>query len=155
PEQYAGQMMKCPLCAGTFTVPALPTPPAPPPTPPPAPAATSPAPMDKLPDLGAAPSPPSSGAPGGPAAPAAGYTHTQSYVINAQALAWLAPVCLVAVFILSFLSWHGLYPGGIAGVTQNAWGIGWDFQSVEPVFKKFAKNRGEDKDFGFLTKDGP
>jgi hypothetical protein len=24
PEQYAGQMMKCPLCSGTFTVPALP-----------------------------------------------------------------------------------------------------------------------------------
>src|SRR5438128_387044 len=39
-EQYAGQMMKCPLCAGTFTVPALPAggvePPAtvPPPVPP-------------------------------------------------------------------------------------------------------------------------
>ena len=24
PEQYAGQLMKCPLCAGTFTVPGLP-----------------------------------------------------------------------------------------------------------------------------------
>src|SRR5262249_35380006 len=24
PEQYAGQLMKCPLCSGTFTVPALP-----------------------------------------------------------------------------------------------------------------------------------
>src|SRR5262249_49448655 len=45
PEQYAGQMMKCPLCMGTFTVPALPSgagvepagaqQPAPPPTPPP------------------------------------------------------------------------------------------------------------------------
>jgi hypothetical protein len=26
PEQYAGQPMRCPLCSGTFTVPALPTP---------------------------------------------------------------------------------------------------------------------------------
>src|SRR5262245_26948033 len=26
PEQYAGQLMKCPLCNGTFTVPALPQP---------------------------------------------------------------------------------------------------------------------------------
>ena len=24
PEQYAGQLMKCPLCGGTFTLPALP-----------------------------------------------------------------------------------------------------------------------------------
>ena len=38
-EQYAGQPMRCPLCAGTFTVPALPQtpPPPPPPSPPPAP----------------------------------------------------------------------------------------------------------------------
>src|SRR6516164_4687182 len=28
PEQYAGQLMKCPLCAGTFTVPGLPAAPA-------------------------------------------------------------------------------------------------------------------------------
>src|SRR6202008_3614086 len=33
PEQYAGQLMKCPLCTGTFTVPALPQAPAPPPAP--------------------------------------------------------------------------------------------------------------------------
>src|ERR1700756_5726080 len=39
PDQYAGQMMKCPLCSGTFTVPALPSGPvesASPPPPPPA-----------------------------------------------------------------------------------------------------------------------
>src|SRR5439155_27342045 len=45
-EQYAGQMMKCPLCGGTFTVPALaPTPATPPVTPPsspPTPSATPP-----------------------------------------------------------------------------------------------------------------
>ncbi len=45
PEQYAGQLMKCPLCGGTFTVPALPASlpagaPAPAaPAPPPAPSA--------------------------------------------------------------------------------------------------------------------
>ncbi len=37
PEQYAGQPMRCPLCSGTFTVPALPTPAASVPPPPPAP----------------------------------------------------------------------------------------------------------------------
>ena len=46
-EQYAGQMMKCPLCGGTFTVPALASTPAtppmtPPPSSPPTPSATPP-----------------------------------------------------------------------------------------------------------------
>jgi hypothetical protein len=48
PEQYAGQPMRCPLCSGTFTVPALPTSAAPPatataPLPPPIVAASAPA----------------------------------------------------------------------------------------------------------------
>src|ERR1700730_17866743 len=37
PEQYAGQPMRCPLCNGTFTVPALPQTSAPPPPPSPEP----------------------------------------------------------------------------------------------------------------------
>src|SRR5262249_26038916 len=38
-EQYAGQLMKCPLCTGTSPAPPLPVPPpAPPPPPPPTPA---------------------------------------------------------------------------------------------------------------------
>src|SRR5262245_7013455 len=50
PEQYAGQLMKCPLCSGTFTVPALPPggaldAPAPP-SAPPAPAFQQSAPSD-------------------------------------------------------------------------------------------------------------
>jgi hypothetical protein len=55
PEQYAGQLMKCPLCGGTFTVPALPQSPVsapetpafnapPPPTAPPLPPLSSPPP---------------------------------------------------------------------------------------------------------------
>jgi hypothetical protein len=53
PDQYAGQLMKCPLCNGTFTVPSLPAAPAPPsfepapaqpqaPLPPPAPPPAAP-----------------------------------------------------------------------------------------------------------------
>jgi hypothetical protein len=51
PEQYAGQLMKCPLCSGTFTVPALPGAPSvepapafssPPPAPPPPPVVNTP-----------------------------------------------------------------------------------------------------------------
>jgi hypothetical protein len=66
PEQYAGQLMKCPLCSGTFTVPALPdtgvstaepvapaarpAAPAPPPMPAPAPAPTPAAPAHAEPE---------------------------------------------------------------------------------------------------------
>jgi hypothetical protein len=49
PEQYAGQPMRCPLCSGTFTVPALPTPVAsapPPVAPAPTPVVASAAPAD-------------------------------------------------------------------------------------------------------------
>jgi hypothetical protein len=42
PEQYAGQPMRCPLCSGTFAVPALPTPVSPSPSPLPAPAPAPP-----------------------------------------------------------------------------------------------------------------
>jgi hypothetical protein len=97
PEQYAGQLMKCPLCAGTFNVPGLPPAPAPspepslPPAPAPAPAATTPpetyglqpeaappvppppAPVEAPAPLTsplAAPRPPESGQPGAPPPPA-------------------------------------------------------------------------------------
>jgi hypothetical protein len=46
PEQYAGQPMRCPLCSGTFTVPALPTPAALPPAPVPPPSVAPAAPAD-------------------------------------------------------------------------------------------------------------
>jgi hypothetical protein len=61
PEQFAGQLMKCPLCAGTFTVPALPAatataavaapaaPPAASPAPSPPPASAPPAPASAAP----------------------------------------------------------------------------------------------------------
>lgn len=73
PEQFAGQLMKCPLCSGTFTVPALPppstvevpafgtTPPAAPPPPapsgPPEPAFT-PAPAPPVPAFSSGPAEP-------------------------------------------------------------------------------------------------
>jgi hypothetical protein len=57
PEEFAGQMMKCPLCGGTFPTPSLPgaplggfSPPAPPPAPAlPEPYALAPAPVPTLP----------------------------------------------------------------------------------------------------------
>ena len=54
PEQFAGQLMKCPLCAGTFTVPGLPAAPSAPPPP----VAPPPTPAPKLPPAPAAKTPP-------------------------------------------------------------------------------------------------
>jgi hypothetical protein len=127
PEQYAGQLMKCPLCAGTFTVPALPQPPAAPPPlsapvppPPPTPAAIK----DNVP---AAPSP--------SAEPSAGYTHTRSCMFNPQKLVWVAPLALVLVFFLMFFSWIGMYPWGTSALTQSGWGAVVGSTSVDDTWK--------------------
>src|SRR5215470_17975414 len=57
PEQFAGQLMKCPLCAGTFTVPGLPPASSPPP-PDPAPAMQGPSPSVSPPQIPPEPAPP-------------------------------------------------------------------------------------------------
>ena len=144
-EQFAGQLMKCPLCNQNFTVPALPqaagalheTTPhpgaggahaevygvrpeehaAPPPPPPPAFTASAP------------PSPPTTAVTAaGPAAAAApvvsreGYHRTAAAVLNPQVLPWVAAGALFLVFVLSFFPWIGYYPGGHGVLTQSAWG---------------------------------
>jgi hypothetical protein len=150
PEQYAGQLMKCPLCAGTFTVPGLPpsmpaSAPAPPPPPapdtyalhqepaaPPPPAPPPPAPASRAP----APEPPlvepiAPKQPAGTTSPG-GYARTMTLTLNPVVIPWIAPVCLVLVLILSFFSWVGYYPGGYGVVTQN----GLQFLSVDPVYAR-------------------
>lgn len=117
PEQYAGQLMKCPLCTGTFTVPALPQ--APPPPPPP-PAQTPPLPEPNVPSgKGAAQE--SAAAKKAPAPATGDYAHVRSYTLNPRVLPWVTPVCLVAVFILLFFTWVGMYPAGIQVFSQNGW----------------------------------
>lgn len=83
PDQFAGQMMKCPLCGGAFTVP---TPPA---------------------SSGPAASAPvySATAGTGPSAPPAGYQQSYSLVIHTKALAWMPAVALFLVFFLMFFPW--------------------------------------------------
>jgi hypothetical protein len=74
PEQYAGQLMKCPLCNGTFTVPALPpNPSAPAPasaapgfSPPPAPLPAKPEPEPDIYSFHPEPPPPAPSAPPSP-----------------------------------------------------------------------------------------
>ena len=89
-EQYAGQTMKCPNCAGTFTVPAPPpgsfTPGAPPPPP--------------MPSFGS-----SASAPAAPLPPLTGNVHAFSVSLRLEYLKFLAPLSLLLVFFLTFLPW--------------------------------------------------
>lgn len=153
PEQYAGQMMKCPLCNNTFTVPVLAQmpaapPPAPPPPPPPPP-----------------PSPAYSAAAHGPGAayqePADSTGPQRSLSVNPRLIPWLAPLSLLIIFILLFLPWVGMYPGGVGVVTQTGWGAafgstqhdeGWYKYSTDTRAKYWEKYYGSDVEP--LTKPG-
>src|SRR5438874_10240281 len=97
PDEYAGQLMKCPLCQNTFQAPALPPPvaQAPPATSPPAgpgtyavtteagPPITPPAQQEVPPRKKEAPTPP-------PPVPTGDYTHTRSIWISPRVVPWLA-----------------------------------------------------------------
>ncbi len=179
PEHFAGQLMKCPLCSGTFTVPALPAsvPPAPeppaapaptpaaavpaepaptaPPSPPevyglhpestspatpawsptlasePPPAPPPAAPLPAMPDhpeppLVPAPAPAAPPAPDTGTAPSTalpeGYHHTRTIWFSPKVLPWVAPVCVVLIFILQFFTWVCVCPGGEEMISANAWG---------------------------------
>jgi hypothetical protein len=64
--------------------------------------------------------------------PAEGYRRTLSLTLNPRVLPWVAPVCLLLVFILQFLAWVGLYPGGVPAATQNAWQAAFDLDTRDP-----------------------
>lgn len=159
PDQAAGQLMKCPLCNGTFTLPGLP------PEPGGAPAAPSAAPpADPFAALGAPagapgtdpalpptltspdpfaglnPTPPSapatlrSASPPPPPAtppspPPAGYSKTCTVWFSRQVLQYVAPVAVALVFFLQFPALVGISLGGVPVATQGAWGAA--FGSVD------------------------
>jgi hypothetical protein len=126
PDEYAGQLMKCPLCQNTFQAPALPPPvaPAPPPSgpgtysvepPPPAPSPEAPRrkkEKEKEKEAPAAPPP--------PPVPTGDYTHTRTVWISPRVMPWVAPAALLLAFLLTFFSWG--YAG--ADLDHIAWGWG-------------------------------
>ena len=140
PDQYAGTLMKCPLCQNTFQAPALPakppplapagpvTPPTPPPPPPdfyglkepppPPPASTGPSAPPLNRSVSTAPAPPSPP----PLPPATGHRHERGIPLSPRVLPYIPPVCLVLVFILTFFPWVGYYWSGTGMLTQGAWG---------------------------------
>jgi hypothetical protein len=137
PEEFAGQLMKCPLCSGTFTVPGLPGAGAASASPPasepetdiyslrhePSPPA-SPPPLPELepshPSTATTPTltPPPSLA---PSLSIQDYPHTLGASLNPAVLPWIAPACLLLIFFLQFFDWDGLYPGRVPAATANAW----------------------------------
>ncbi len=177
-EQYAGQPMRCPLCAGTFTVPALPQ--TPPPSPPPAPAETygvkdPVAPPPPPPELNFESAPPAPKAPSSftgspPSGPSPAFTDEQpnfpvtptpegyhrKYTIwfSPRVLQYVAPVAVFLILILTFFAWTGVYPGGVPSAWQNAWQAvygGWSYDAdVIKDHPPFAEGAGPGWNFLLL-----
>ncbi len=163
PEQYAGQLMKCSKCSGTFTVPGLPASTAatltmPPPSPPPAQAETYPvqveapvttststAPANLLsspavPPLTstAATSPPGTSFTGTPPPPPPSGPLTFSVWIKPEIVRWIAPVAVFLVLALVLISpVIGVYPGGQMAVSQRIWEVVYGGYSEDANVKDF------------------
>ncbi len=132
-EDQAGQMMRCPLCSGTFTVPSLPTGPGAPAAAVAGggPAAASTGPPDDVFRFAAAPpepptvthrpesGPPPETPPGG----ATGFTLT----VQPQVVPWIAPAALAVAFFLLFLPWSGTLVWGERPepYTLSGWATDW------------------------------
>jgi hypothetical protein len=134
PEQYAGQLMQCPLCSAQFTVPVLPTmPPPSPPAPPSGPLAQQQqyqAPPPPLPDAEV----PMTGMVG------------RGIAISPRVVPWIVPLSLLAIFILMFFPWIGMYYRGTGVATQNGWQAAFGSVSMDERWKGYATNEQYWKD---------
>jgi len=78
--------------------------------------------------------------------PQAGYTRSCSLPFSPAVLRWVPPVALFLVFVLQFFPWVGIYPGGVAAVTQSAWGAAFGGYSEDPDMKKRFKTYMTDEE---------
>lgn len=120
-DQYAGQLVRCPLCQGMFQAPALPSYMPSPLAPQPPGAATAPVPpptpqpdmhtmVEELPvEL-----------------PPGEYTKDCTCHLRADILLLVGPVCLALLFVLSFFTWIGF--GNL--ISLNLWQGGFEFVMV-------------------------
>jgi hypothetical protein len=138
-DDKAGQVTNCPLCAKQFVAPSLAPPPAAPKPPPPpvsaprppapsyepgAPAAPTPSPKPSSPMVSQEPA----ASPPAPPPPPGDYTRSFSCTLSESWIAFVPPVCVVLVFILSFFTWHGAYTDadGKAVAALSLWGLAFD-----------------------------
>jgi hypothetical protein len=159
-ETNAGQLMKCPFCNESFSVPALPQPdrsmplelpddapltpaevsPSPPqtadvhedPVYKVVPEPPKPPPPRREPRPVPPPSPPSPVA----QSPSPQHERTVQLRINAEYLPWVAPIALGIAFLLLFFPWVGAYPGGYGVYTQRGIQALWGGFSLDPVGDK-------------------
>ena len=152
PDQSAGQLMRCPLCTGTFTVPRLPestsvaavpaNPPeilpppiSPPPVAPPPPEDVfrlSAAPEPQLPVLQEPTKPAPSADPPRPTdaiaspPPPGSFEGGFTIALTPEILPWIAPAALLLIFILLFFPWTGTLAWGekLDWYTVSGWGTG-------------------------------
>lgn len=103
PDDKAGQVMSCPLCAKQFQAPSL----APPPSEPKPPAPPPSAPESPY-SAGEPPFKSTSPAPAEPAAPPGDYTRSLGISLKASWLAFVPMACLFVIFVLSFFTWHNI-----------------------------------------------
>jgi hypothetical protein len=142
PDTEAGKAVHCPECGEQFAAPQLYTP-----TPAPAvhPTAGSPVPSEPAPETYVT-------APDLPHVPAvdrelSGYGRIKSFPLDPHVIRWIPAGSLFLVFVLTFFSWNGLFPGGYSAYTQNAWGglfatLSWDEVAEDEMqLKEELRNR--------------
>ena len=57
-----------------------------------------------------------------PAPPTSGYERLYGLHLRQDVVGWIAPISLIAIFLLLWFPWVGSYPGGYGVYTQNAFG---------------------------------
>src|SRR5262249_4736781 len=73
------------------------------------------------------------------------YQHSAAVWLSPKVLPWIAPVCLLLVFVLQWFDWVGLYPGGVPAATQNAWQAAFGGMTKDGDLKRGPFKSEEDK----------
>lgn len=139
PEAVSGTTVTCTNCSHPFTAPELYSlepieqPVAIPKT---APQVNVPEPLPNKPSQAAPETAPASNNEKAPTSDTSVLLKTWSLPLNRTLCEWLAPYCLVLIFLLTFFRWVGFYPAGYAAYTQNPWQAMFGDMSVDPVSEK-------------------
>jgi hypothetical protein len=137
-DQFAGQLMQCPLCSGTFTAPVLPASGAPPAVPLASSVTSNPASVMKESSATSVADPsgasPVANAPGSDRAgsggaipladaPSSEYPHRYIIWISPRVVPWIAPVALVLVFFMLFFPWRSVPADATSEIgSESGWG---------------------------------